>query len=70
MLAVDEWLHTQNPDDILMLMQVHDELVFEIKEHKVDEFLSKIKNLMENAVTLSVPLIVEADVGNNWDEAH
>lgn len=70
MIAVDEWVQTQNSDDILLLMQVHDELVFEIKEQKVDEYLSTIKSLMENAVSLSVPLIVEADVGNNWDEAH
>jgi DNA polymerase-1 len=70
MIAVDEWVQTQSADDILLLMQVHDELVFEIKEQKVDEYLSTIKSLMENAVSLSVPLIVEADVGNNWDEAH
>ena len=70
MIAVDEWVQTQSADDILLLMQVHDEFVFEIKEQKVDEYLSIIKSLMENAVSLSVPLIVEADVGNNWDEAH
>lgn len=70
MIAVDEWVQTQSADDILLLMQVHDELVFEIKEQKIDEYLSKIKDLMENAVSLSVPLIVEADVGDNWDEAH
>ena len=70
MIAVDEWVQTQSADDILLLMQVHDELVFEIKEQKVDEYLSVIKDLMENAVSLSVPLIVEADVGDNWDEAH
>ena len=70
MIAVDKWVQTQNVKDILLLMQVHDELVFEIKEQKVDEYLSIIKSLMENAVSLSVPLIVEADVGNNWDEAH
>jgi len=53
-----------------MIMQVHDELVFEIKEQKVEEFSRKIVNLMETAVSLSVPLIVEYDAGDNWDQAH
>ena len=53
-----------------MLLQVHDELVFEIKEQKVEEFSRKIVNLMETAVSLSVPLIVESDAGDNWEQAH
>ena len=51
-------------------MQVHDELVFEIKEHKLIEYKNKVISLMEQAVQLDVPLIVEAGVGENWDEAH
>ena len=70
MLAVDTWLQAQDPSDICMIMQVHDELVFEIKEQKVEEFSRKIVNLMETAVSLSVPLIVEYDAGDNWDQAH
>jgi DNA polymerase-1 len=70
MLAVDRWLQTQDPSDICMIMQVHDELVFEIKEQKVEEFSRKIVNLMQTAVSLSVPLIVEYDIGDNWEQAH
>ena len=70
MLAVDTWLQAQDPSDICMIMQVHDELVFEIKEQKVEDFSRKIVNLMETAVSLSVPLIVEYDAGDNWDQAH
>ncbi len=70
MLAVDEWVTAQDPNDIGMIMQVHDELVFEIKEQKVAEFSAKIVQLMEQAVSLSVPLIVEADTGDNWEQAH
>jgi DNA polymerase-1 len=70
MLAVDEWIETLPTDDVRMIMQVHDELVFEIKQHKLSEYQNKIISLMEHAVQLDVPLIVEAGVGENWDEAH
>ncbi|PKG97919.1 DNA polymerase I [Paraglaciecola sp. MB-3u-78] len=70
MLAVDDWIETLPIDDVRMIMQVHDELVFEIKEHKLTEYKNKIISLMEQAVQLDVPLIVEAGVGENWDEAH
>ena len=70
MLAVDEWIETLPIDEVRMIMQVHDELVFEIKEHKLTEYKNKIISLMEQAVLLDVPLIVEAGVGENWDEAH
>jgi DNA polymerase-1 len=70
MLAVDHWIDTLPKDDVRMIMQVHDELVFEIKEHKLTEYKNKIISLMEHAVQLDVPLTVEAGVGINWDEAH
>ena len=70
MLAVDEWIQKDAPDDVCMTMQVHDELVFEIREDMLDTYIAKITSLMENAATLSVPLLVEAGVGENWDEAH
>jgi DNA polymerase-1 len=70
MLAVDGWIETLPIDDVRMIMQVHDELVFEIKEPKLAEYQNKIVALMEQAVKLAVPLIVEAGVGENWDEAH
>ena len=70
MLAVDDWIETLPIDDVRMIMQVHDELVFEIKDSKLTEYKDKIISLMEQAVQLDVPLIVEAGVGENWDEAH
>jgi DNA polymerase-1 len=53
-----------------MIMQVHDELVFEIKAEKVSEFSEKICALMSSAAELDVPLLVEADSGDNWEQAH
>ncbi|MDY7025822.1 MAG: DNA polymerase I [Pseudomonadota bacterium] len=53
-----------------MIMQVHDELVFEVPEAKLDEVNELIKATMENAASLDVPLIVEVGVGDNWDDAH
>ncbi len=70
MLAVANWLTEQNDDRIKMTMQVHDELIFEIHQDIVTETTAKLVELMNNAVELSVPLIAEAGIGNNWDEAH
>jgi DNA polymerase-1 len=69
MLAVDHWLYSEKPD-VRMIMQVHDELVFEVVESQLDSATTKICSLMEQAAELAVPLIVEAGVGSNWDEAH
>ncbi len=55
-------------EEIQMLLQVHDELVFEIAESKVEDWVKKIKPIMENAVKLSVPVVVEAKAGDNWGE--
>ncbi len=54
--------------EIKMLLQIHDELIFEIKEDKIDTWLPRIKDLMENAITLKVPIIVESAIGDNWGE--
>jgi DNA polymerase-1 len=70
MLAVDSWLLEQNDDRIKMTMQVHDELIFEIHQDIVEETTNKLVELMNNAVELSVPLIAEYGIGDNWDEAH
>ncbi|AEP28175.1 DNA polymerase I [Glaciecola nitratireducens FR1064] len=70
MIDVDAWINDIKDEDILMIMQVHDELVFEIKEDRVDEYVAKIKSLMEDTVKLDVPLVVDVGIGNNWDEAH
>ncbi len=69
MLKVDEWLRAGD-SSIKMIMQVHDELVFEIPEGEVDQNTSKICELMSGAASLSVPLVVDAGRGINWDEAH
>ena len=53
-----------------MILQVHDELVFEVKNEFLDEATAKIKELMENAVTLDVPLLAGIGIGQNWGDAH
>ncbi|WP_269521179.1 DNA polymerase I [Alteromonas sp. BMJM2] len=70
MIKVDDWIAKNASNDVTMMMQVHDELVFEIKEDKIDDYVSTIKTLMESAATLNVPLDVEVGIGENWDEAH
>jgi len=69
MIAVHGWLGTRD-DDAHMLMQVHDELVFEVRKDAVDEVRAGVIERMSGAAKLSVPLLVEAGVGKNWDEAH
>ena len=70
MIQVDDWIRSNNNDDVVMIMQVHDELVFEIKQASLDSHVATIVDLMEQAATLSVPLKVEAGNGENWEEAH
>ncbi len=70
MLAVADWLNERNDDHIKMTMQVHDELIFEIHQDIVEEATAKLVELMNNAVELNIPLIAEAGIGDNWDEAH
>lgn len=69
MLAVDAWLQTENVS-ANMIMQVHDELVFEIKTEQVENMVEIIKTLVSGAADLTVPLIVDVGIGDNWDEAH
>ena len=69
MLAVDAWLQAEGPP-ARMIMQVHDELVFEVATAEVDLVSEKICGLMSGAADLAVPLLVEAGSGANWDEAH
>lgn len=68
MIQLDQTL--QNDPDIAMIMQVHDELVFEVRSEKVAFYSELIKTQMESAADLVVPLIVEVGQGANWDEAH
>ena len=69
MLDVQQWLDSARLD-ALMIMQVHDELVFEVSENQQDELISGVTQHMQNAANLSVPLLVEVGCGDNWDEAH
>ena len=69
MIDVDSWIGDGN-QKIKMIMQVHDELIFEVKKGFVDEALENITSLMENSVKLNIPLIVDANSGANWNEAH
>lgn len=69
MISVDQWLQSGGCD-AKMIMQVHDELVFEVKTESIEQFRAHIIQLMSSAMSLSVPLLVEVGVGANWDEAH
>ena len=69
MLSVDEWIKA-GECGVKMIMQVHDELVFEVPEVDITGVRQAICQRMEGAVALSVPLKVDAGVGRNWDEAH
>lgn len=60
----------KNRKDIVMLMQVHDELIFEVDEAAIEEAKNLIKTCMENCLKLSVPLLVDVGVGDNWEQAH
>jgi len=69
MIAVDGWLQ-QSGLDARVILQVHDELVLEVREDLVEQVREALCPLMSQAAELDVPLLVEAGVGNNWDEAH
>jgi DNA polymerase-1 len=69
MIAVDQWLN-EAKIDAKVIMQVHDELVFEVAATDVDELTQQIKQLMSGAANLDVPLIVDVGIGDNWDQAH
>lgn len=69
MLSVDKWIETEAPD-VRMIMQVHDELIFEIPESQVEQASEMIRELMNGVAELRVPLLVDLGVGANWDEAH
>lgn len=68
MIAMDNYLNSWQ--QAKMIMQVHDELVFEVLETHAADFKTKVSELMSNCVSLKVPLVVDAGIGDNWDEAH
>ena len=70
MISVNSVITEKYSDTVKMAMQVHDELVFEVAKDKLEEVTAIIKKIMEEAVTLSVPLEVNVDSGENWDVAH
>ena len=69
MIDIDNWL-AMGELDARMLLQVHDELVFEVSEKDLDQLTQGVKFRMTSAAALDVPLVVDVGVGDNWDEAH
>ena len=73
MIKIPEIL-TQNNLSAVMMLQVHDELIFEVPISQIEITIKKIKSVMENAcepiLKLDIPLIVDSGIGNNWSEAH
>lgn len=69
MVSVDRWL-SSHAERALMILQVHDELVFEVDADFVDPLIGQVRTLMAGAATLAVPLEVDCGVGDNWDQAH
>lgn len=69
MIDVDRWIQNNQPD-VKMIMQVHDELVFEIADNALDNATSAIRQIMNGAADLDVPLLVDIGIGSNWDLAH
>lgn len=70
MIGVDQWLSSQDPQKIKMIMQVHDELVFEVDDSLLETASATIRDIMESSLTLDVPLQVEIGIGDNWEQAH
>jgi DNA polymerase-1 len=69
MIDIAKWIKKENAP-VKIIMQVHDELVFEVNKSFVDEANSKISELMANCFKLDVPLLVDIGIGDNWDKAH
>ncbi len=70
MVSVEDWLLENHQNDARMILQVHDELILEVREGAVDKIREGLEKRMSAAARLDVPLVVEAGIGNNWDEAH
>ena len=70
MVDVENWLLKEHANEARMTMQVHDELILEVKESALDKIRSGLEQRMSAAAELDVPLLVEAGAGDNWDEAH
>ncbi|UJF19425.1 DNA polymerase I [Vibrio sp. SS-MA-C1-2] len=70
MILVGEWISAQQQDDVKLLMQVHDELVFEVKTEQMESVSQALKVVMESAADLDVPLVADIGFGENWEQAH
>ncbi|QFS85655.1 MULTISPECIES: DNA polymerase I [unclassified Marinobacter] len=70
MIDVDQWLRSEHADDACMTMQVHDELIIEVREEALETVRKGLVQRMSAAAKLNVPLLVEAGTGDNWDQAH
>ena len=70
MIDVFDFIFNEAKEEAIMIMQVHDELVFEVKEDKAEELAERIKSIMENVIELKVPLVAEYKIADNWNEAH
>ena len=69
MLVIDDWLQ-KDARDICMIMQVHDELVFEVPQEKIEDTVTRIQQIMSGVAELSVPLTVDVGTGKTWEETH
>jgi DNA polymerase-1 len=67
---VDDWLTNNNALQGKMIMQVHDELVFEVPNHEVETFKEMVPKLMNSVASLDVPLVTDIGEGDNWEQAH
>jgi DNA polymerase-1 len=70
MIKVDDWLTNNNALQGKMIMQVHDELVFEVPNHEVETFKEMVPKLMNSVASLDVPLVTDIGEGDNWEQAH
>jgi DNA polymerase-1 len=70
MIAISSWQKTLKNKEVCMIMQVHDELIFEVHEDYIEEAKQVIRTHMEGSVMLQVPLVVSIGIGKDWDEAH
>ena len=67
-LSMNKLLQVMNPEDGTMLLQIHDELIFEVKEELVEDYAQKVKEVMENIYDLTVPLVCSVSIGDNWGQ--
>ena len=70
MIQVQQWIDSDIDLKGQVIMQVHDELVFEVPNNEVDKFTNKNPKIMQNVAELDIPLIVEINAGENWEKAH